>query len=239
MRCTNCGSNLNWNDRVCPNCGVAIANNQSFDANNTFQKNQTHMSSNINQNMEGGQSINQTDFSNNNFQSNYVNSNESLTQNINAKQQNNIDQGLDLQQQPLNTKNNDSKVWLIILIILGSLFLIFGGIALVLVVAQKQVNNQITDSRTRRYFEDVVIVRRAARTACANDGLNTIEQYIESDDLNVEILNNNVIVTAKNDGKYVNLNTKVLKSENSNGINVSDASAKNNYKVIIENPCNY
>lgn len=189
--------------------------------------------------MEGGQSINQTDFSNNNFQSNYVNSNESLTQNINAKQQNNIDQGLDLQQQPLNTKNNDSKVWLIILIILGSLFLIFGGIALVLVVAQKQVNNQITDSRTRRYFEDVVIVRRAARTACANDGLNTIEQYIESDDLNVEILNNNVIVTAKNDGKYVNLNTKVLKSENSNGINVSDASAKNNYKVIIENPCNY
>ena len=237
MRCTNCGSNLNWN--VCPNCGVAIANNQSFDANNTFQNNQTQMSSNINQNMEGGQSINQTDFSNNNFQSNYVNSNESLTQNINAKQQNNIDQGLDLQQQPLNTKNNDSKVWLIILIILGSLFLIFGGIALVLVVAQKQVNNQITDSRTRRYFEDVVIVRRAARTACANDGLNTIEQYIESDDLNVEILNNNVIVTAKNDGKYVNLNTKVLKSENSNGINVSDASAKNNYKVIIENPCNY
>lgn len=239
MRCTNCGSNLNWNDSVCPNCGVAIANNQSFDANNTFQNNQTQMSSNINQNMEGGQSINQTDFSNNNFQSNYVNSNESLTQNINAKQQNNIDQGLDLQQQPLNTKNNDSKVWLIILIILGSLFLIFGGIALVLVVAQKQVNNQITDSRTRRYFEDVVIVRRAARTACANDGLNTIEQYIESDDLNVEILNNNVIVTAKNDGKYVNLNTKVLKSENSNGINVSDASAKNNYKVIIENPCNY
>ena len=197
------------------------------------------MSSNINQNMEGGQSINQTDFSNNNFQSNYVNSNESLTQNINAEQQNNIDQGLDLQQQPLNTKNNDSKVWLIILIILGSLFLIFGGIALVLVVAQKQVNNQITDSRTRRYFEDVVIVRRAARTACANDGLNTIEQYIESDDLNVAIINNNVIVTAKNDGKYVNLNTKVLKSENSNGINVSDASAKNNYKVIIENPCNY
>ena len=117
--------------------------------------------------------------------------------------------------------------------------MIFGGIALVLVVAQKQVNNQITDSRTRRYFEDVVIVRRAARTACANDGLNTIEQYIESDDLIVEILNNNVIVTAKNDGKYVNLNTKVLKSENSNGINVSDASAKNNYKVIIENPCNY
>ena len=239
MRCTNCGSNLNWNDRFCPNCGVDIANNQSFDANNTFQNNQTQMSSNINQNMEGGQSINQTDFSNNNFQSNYVNSNESLTQNINAEQQNNIDQGLDLQQQPLNTKNNDSKVWLIILIILGSLFLIFGGIALVLVVAQKQVNNQITDSRTRRYFEDVVIVRRAARTACANDGLNTIEQYIESDDLNVEILNNNVIVTAKNDGKYVNLNTKVLKSENSNGINVSDASAKNNYKVIIENPCNY
>lgn len=239
MRCTNCGSNLNWNDRVCSNCGVAIANSQNFDANNTFQNNQTQMSSNINQNMEGGQSINQTDFSNNNFQSNYVNSNESLTQNINAKQQNNIDQGLDLQQQPLNTKNNDSKVWLIILIILGSLFLIFGGIALVLVVAQKQVNNQITDSRTRRYFEDVVIVRRAARTACANDGLNTIEQYIESDDLNVEILNNNVIVTAKNDGKYVNLNTKVLKSENSNGINVSDASAKNNYKVIIENPCNY
>ena len=175
MRCTNCGSNLNWNDRVCPNCGVAIANSQNFDANNTFQNNQTQMSSNINQNMEGGQSINQTDFSNNNFQSNYVNSNESLTQNINAKQQNNIDQGLDLQQQPLNTKNNDSKVWLIILIILGSLFLIFGGIALVLVVAQKQVNNQITDSRTRRYFEDVVIVRRAARTACANDGLNTID----------------------------------------------------------------
>lgn len=237
MRCTNCGSNLNWNDRVCPNCGVAVAGNQSIDSNNTFQNNQTP--SNINQNMEGGQSINQTDFSNNNFQPNYVNSNESLTQNVNPAQQNNMDQGLDLQQQPLNTKNNDSKVWLIILIILGSLFLIFGGIALVLVVAQKQINNQIADSRTRQYFNNVVVVKSAARNACANDGLNTIEQYIESDDLNVGILNNNVIVTAKNDGKYVNLNTKVLKSENSNGINVSEASPKNNYKVIIENPCNY
>lgn len=239
MRCTNCGSNLNWNDRVCPNCGVAVAGNQSIDSNNTFQNSQTQMSSNINQNMEGGQSINQMDFSNNNFQPNYVNLNESLPQNVNPAQQNNMDQGLNLQQQPLNTKNNDSKVWLIILIILGSLFLIFGGIALVLVVAQKQVNNQITDSRTRQYFNNVVVVKSAARNACANDGLNTIEQYIESDDLNVEILNNNVIVTAKNDGKYVNLNTKVLKSENSNGINVSEASPKNNYKVIIENPCNY
>ncbi len=239
MRCTNCGSNLNWNDRVCSNCGVAVAGNQSIDANNTFQNNQTQMSSNINQNMEDGQSINQTDFSNNNFQPNYVNLNESLTQNVNPAQQNNMDQGLELQQQPLNTKSNDSKVWLIILVILGSLFLIFGGIALVLVVAQKQINNQIADSRTRQYFENVVVVKNAARNACANDGLNTIEQYIESDDLNVEILNNNVIVTAKNDGKYVNLNTKVLKSENSNGINVSEASPKNNYKVIIENPCNY
>ncbi len=237
MRCTNCGSNLNWNDRVCPNCGVAVAGNQSIDSNNTFQNSQTQM--NINQSMEGGQSINQMDFSNNNFQPNYVNLNESLPQNVNPAQQNNMDQGLDLQQQPLNTKSNDSKVWLIILIILGSLFLIFGGIALVLVVAQKQINNQIADSRTRQYFENVVVVKNAARNACANDGLNTIEQYIESDDLNVEILNNNVIVTAKNDGKYVNLNTKVLKSENSNGINVSEASPKNNYKVIIENPCNY
>lgn len=243
MICNNCGSNLNLNDVFCPSCGARIVNDPNMSANNMFQSNQTQMPTNINRNMESIQSTNQSNFSNNNFQPSYMNSTESFSQNINTEQQNNMNQDLYQPEQSLKPKNKNNKVLLIILIILGSMFFVFFGVGAFVVISTNNIQNTIGKSRAQSYYDNVLSLKKELSMSCDefDDLEEFLEEYIDNNsmDLDVEVSDDEIIVTAKENGKFSNnLDVRELKNQSSiQGVDISMASAKNNYKIIIENPC--
>lgn len=244
MICNNCGSNLNSNDTFCPICGARIVKDPNMSANNMLQGNQAQMSTNINQNIESIQSTNQSNFSNNNFQPSYMNSTESFSQNINTEQQNNMNQDLYQPQQSLKPKNKNNKVLLIILIILGSLFFVFFGVGALVAISTNNIQNTISKSRTQSYYTNVLSLKKELSLSCdeSDDLEEFLEDYIDNNsmDLDVEVFGDEIIVTAKENGKFSNnLDVRELKNQRSSqGVDISMASKENNYKIIIENPCN-
>ena len=108
-------------------------------------------------------------------------------------------------------------------------------LAIIMVIATMQVNKTIKKSRTKSYYSSALSIEKSAKTACIESNLNNINQYVDkTDDINIEVDGNDIIITAKNDGKFSNIDIELLKKELKTGIEYEES---DNYKLIIKDPC--
>lgn len=116
-------------------------------------------------------------------------------------------------------------------------------LAIIMVIATQQVNSTIKKSRARSYSDSVLSIKKSAKLACAESSLSDIDSYIDkSDDINVEVKDNNVEITISNNagkgtGKFANMDLEELKKQTSTGVTYTNATEANFYKVTIDDPC--